>query len=52
MEEMITPAQLGRRGGKKTAELHGAEHYRKMQAIGVENRKKKKLALKIPIDKR
>ena len=50
--DLITPAQLGKRGGQKTSKLYGPDHYREMQRKGVENRKKKKLASILPIDKR
>jgi|WetSurMetagenome_2_1015567.scaffolds.fasta_scaffold666367_1 hypothetical protein len=49
---LITPAELGRMGGTKTSKLYGPEHYRNMQKKGVETKLKRKLALKLPIDKR
>ena len=44
--DSVTPAELGRLGGQKTLALHGKDHYRKMQKIGVENRRKRKLSSK------
>lgn len=49
MEEKITPSDLGRRGGQKTYNLHGSEHYREMQRKGVENRRKRKLQAQIGV---
>ena len=35
---------MGRKGGQNTSLKHGSEHYRNIQKIGVENRKKRKIA--------
>ncbi len=44
-EELVTAKQLGSRGGKKTAALYGADHYREMQRKGIETKlKRKKIA--------
>ena len=42
MTELITPADLGRRGGTKTKEKYGSEYYRAIQRKSVEKRKKNK----------
>lgn len=42
MDIKSAAAQLGKLGGKKTAERHDSEHYRKMQAKGVQARKANK----------
>ena len=47
---LITPAELGRKGGQKTYQLHGADHYREMQKKGVETKRKRKLEAILPID--
>jgi hypothetical protein len=43
---------LGSAGGQSTFKTHGSDHFREMQRKGVENRLKRKLASKLPIDKR
>jgi len=35
--------ELGRRGGQKTFEKHGKDHYDRMSALAVKAKKKKKL---------
>lgn len=43
----IAAAALGKRGGLKTSEIYGPEHYRKIQALGVKTKlAKRKLASK------
>lgn len=32
--------EVGQRGGLKTKERYGSEHYKKIQALGVRNRKR------------
>ena len=43
---LITPADLGRKGGLKTSNLYGPDHYRNMQKKGVETKRKRKLEAK------
>ena len=44
-------SEFGRIGGLATKAKYGSEHYRKIQKKGIETKLRKKLALKLPIDK-
>jgi len=39
-------SELGRSGGMKTRERHGAEHYKRISALGLKTRKKNQLLRK------